>query len=124
MAEPPIWLWICGSKEAEVQVSTYAHKTMFTDLYDVEYLDYWPASNERLDDWAANNMLARGTVFLIFLVRKLYRTSMREFIVIPKAFAALQTSVYSKPQKYNELEYWIDTSELQMEFYLRVLEMF
>jgi hypothetical protein len=50
--------------------------------------------------------------------------SKRDPIVIPKVFVAPQTSVYSKPQKYNELEYWIDTSELQMEFYLRVLEMF
>jgi hypothetical protein len=112
MTKPPIWLWICGLKEAKVQVSTYAHKTMFTDLYDVEYSDYWPASNERLEDQAANNMLARSAVFLIFLVRKSYRGSKRDSIVIPKAFAAPQTSVYSKPLKYNELEYGIDTSEL------------
>jgi hypothetical protein len=93
-------------------------------VYEIEYYDYWPMSNERLDDRAANNRLARGVVFLIFLVRKSYRASKRDPIVIPKAFAALQTSVYSKPRKYNKLEYWIDTSELQMEFYLRVLEMF
>jgi hypothetical protein len=97
---------------------------MFTDLYDIEYLDYWAASNERLVDWAANNRLTRGTVFLIFLVRKSYRASKRDPIVIPKAFVALQTSIYSKPRKYNELEYRFDTSELRMEFYLRVLEMF
>jgi hypothetical protein len=59
MTEPPIWLWICGSKEAKIQVSIYAHKTMFMDLYDIEYSDYRPASNERLEDRAANNRLAR-----------------------------------------------------------------
>jgi hypothetical protein len=58
MTEPPIWLWICGSKEAEIQVSTFVHKTMFTDVYEIEYADYWPASNERLEDRAANNRLA------------------------------------------------------------------
>jgi hypothetical protein len=121
MTETPIWLWICGSKEAEVQVSTYAHKLMFTDVYDIEYSDYWPAANERLEDRAANNRLARGAVFLI---RKSYRASKIDPIVIPKAFAAPQTAVYTKPRKYNELEYRIDTSELRMEFYLRVLEMF
>jgi hypothetical protein len=124
MTEPPIWLWICGSKEGEIQVSTYAHKTMFTDLYDIEYSNYWPASNERLKNCTANNRLARGAVFLIFLVCKLYRVSKRDPIIIPKVFAAPQTSVYSKPRKYNELEYWIDTSELQIELYLRALEMF
>jgi hypothetical protein len=87
MTKPPIWLWICGSKEAEVQVSTYAHKTMFTDLYDVEYSDYWPTGNERLEDRAANNRLARGAVFVIFLVWKSYRASKRDPIVILKAFA-------------------------------------
>jgi hypothetical protein len=123
MINPPIWLWICGSKEAEVQVSTYAHRTMFTDLYEIEYSDYWPTSNERLKDRAVNDRLARGVVFLIFLIRKSYRASRRDPIVIPKAFAAPQTSVYSKLRKYNELEYWIDSSELRMEFNLRVLEM-
>jgi hypothetical protein len=33
-------------------VSTYAHRTMFTDLYEIEYSDYWPTSNERLEDRA------------------------------------------------------------------------
>jgi hypothetical protein len=123
MTKPPNWHWICELKEAEVQVSTYVHKTMFTDLYDVEYSDYWPTSNERLEDWAVNNRLVRGMVFLIFLVWKSYRMSKRDPIVISKVFAAPQTSVYSKPRKYNKLEYRIDTLELRMEFYLRVLEM-
>jgi hypothetical protein len=124
MTKPPIWLWICRLKEAEVHVSIYTYKTMFKHLYDIEYSDYWPASNERLEDRAANNRLARGTVFLIFLVWKSYRASKRDPIVIPKAFVAPQTSIYSKPRKYNELKYRIDTSELRMEFYLRVLKMF
>jgi hypothetical protein len=28
MIDPPVWLWICGTKEAEVQVSHYAHSPM------------------------------------------------------------------------------------------------
>jgi hypothetical protein len=63
-------------------------------------------------------------MFLIFLIRKSYRAMKIDQIVIPKTFAAPQTAVYTKPRKYNELEYRIDTSELRMEFYLRVLEMF
>jgi hypothetical protein len=122
--EPPVWLWICGSKEAEIQISTFAHKSIFTDVYDIHYSDYWPSSNERLEDRPANNKLARGKVHLILLVRKSYKASRPEPIVIPTAFAAPQTAVYTKPRKYNELEYRLDTSELRMEFYLRILEMF
>ena len=122
--EPPIWLWICRSKEAEIQVSTFAHKTMFTDVYNIQYADYWPASNERLEDCLANNRLAQSMVYLIFLIQKSYKASRSDPIVIPNTFAALQTSMYSKPCKYNELEYRIDNSELRMEFYLRILEMF
>jgi hypothetical protein len=62
-------------------------------------------------------------VYLIFLIRKSYKATKRE-IEIPKAFAAQRTSTYQKPQKYNELEYQIYTTELRMEFYLRVMEMF
>ena len=122
--ETPVWLWICGSKEAEIQVSTFAQKSIFTDVYDMHYADYWPSANERLEDRAANNKLARSKVHLIFLIRKSYAASRAEPLVIPSAFAAPQTSVYTKPRKYNELEYRIDTSELRMEFYLRILEMF
>ena len=90
----------------------------------MQYAEYWPSSNERLEDRAANNKLARSAVYLIFLVRKSYKASRPDPIVIPSAFAAPQTSVYSKPQKYNELEYRIDNSELRMEFYLKILKMF
>jgi hypothetical protein len=40
MTGPPIWLWICGTKEAEVQVFHYTHKRMFTDLYKIRYAGY------------------------------------------------------------------------------------
>ena len=122
--EPLVWLWICGLKEAEIQVSTFAHKSIFTNVYELHYADYWPSSNERLEDCAANNKLARSKVHLIFLICKSYIASRLEPVIILPTFAAPQTSVYTKPRKYNELEYRIDTSELQIEFYLRILEMF
>ena len=122
--EPPIWLWICGSKEAEIQVSTFAHKSIFLDVYDIYYSDYWPAQNKRLEDRGANNRLARSAVYHIFLIRKSYRASRPKPIIILPTFVVPQTSVYTKLQKYNELEYRIDTSNLQMEFYLKILEMF
>ena len=93
ITDPPIWLWICGSEEAKVQVSNYAYKSIFMDLYDIEYSDYWPASNERLEDRATNNRLARDKMYLIFFILKLYKASKRDPIVIPKAFAALHTLI-------------------------------
>ena len=93
-------------------------------MYNIHYADYWPTSNERLEDRAANNRFARSTVYLIFLIRKSYRASRPDPIVISHAFVAPQTLVYTKPRKYNELEYQIDNSELQMEFYLQILEVF
>jgi hypothetical protein len=96
---------------------------MFTDLYYIRNSDYWPASIERLEDRAANNRLAKAKVYLIFLIRKSYKSSKKEIIIL-EACATPCTSVYIKPCKYNELECWIETSELQMEFYLKVMEMF
>ena len=122
--EPPVWLRICGSKEAEIQVSIFAQKSIFKDVYDIQYAEYWPSSNERLEDRAANNRLARSAVYLIFFIQKLYKASRPDPIIIPDAFAAPQASMYCKPRKYNELEYRIDNSELRMEFYLKILEMF
>jgi hypothetical protein len=103
MIDPPIWLWICGTKDAEVQVSHYAHKRMFANLDDIIYLNYWPASNERLEDQAANNQLARGKVYLIFLIRKSYKASKKDIDIL-EAFAALRTLVYQKSW-CNKLEY-------------------
>ena len=105
-------------------MATFAQKSIFTEVYDIHYSDYWPSSNERLEDRAANNKLARSKVHLIFLVRKSFKASRPEPILIPSAFAAPQTSVYTKPRKYNELEYRLNTCELRMEFYLRILELF
>ena len=45
-------------------------------------------------------------------------------INIPEEFAAPNTSVYTKPRKYQELEYRDQPSELGMEFYLQLLDLF
>jgi hypothetical protein len=122
MMDPQMWLWICGAKEAEVQVSHYAYKGMFRETYDLHYSNYVPSSNERLEDRAANNKHAKAKVLLIFLVKKTYRAA-GNVVNVPLNFHAPNTSVYNKPQKYNELEYRVDTTKLRIEFYLKVLEL-
>ena len=118
MMDPQMWLWICGVKEVEVQVSHYAYKGMFRETYDLHYSNYVPSSNER----AANNKHTKAKVLLIFLVKKTYRAAGNVDNVLLN-FHAPNTSLYNKPQKYNELEYGMDTTELRMEFYLKVLEL-
>ena len=123
MTDPPVWLWICGSKEAEVQVSHYAHNALYRDMYEHAYSSYLPTMNKRLEDRQANNKLVRAKMHLIFLVKKIFKLDGKP-IKIPSAFEALNTFVYQKPRKYNELEYRNMISELFMEFYLRVMEIF
>jgi hypothetical protein len=123
MTDLLVWLRICGSKKAKVQVSHYVYKTLFTNLYDIQYANYWPSSNERSEDWAANNRLAMAKVYLIFLIWKAFKAPGKK-IAILEAFVAPLTLMYKKPWKYNELEYCINMTELQMEFYLRIMEMF
>jgi hypothetical protein len=69
---------------------------MIKDLYRWHYSNYWPVSNERLEDQLANNELARAKVYLIFIVGKLYKATENE-ITILEAFVAPSTLVYSKP---------------------------
>ena len=114
-------MWVEGGRDSGLNFRAQVH---FTNVYEIHYADYWLSSNERLEDRAANNKLARSKVHLMFLIWKSFIASRPEPIVIPTVFAAPQTSVYTKPRKYNELEYRIDTLELQMEFYLQILEMF
>lgn len=104
-------------------MSHYAYSTMYKSTYERAYSCYLPAMNKRLEDRLANNKLARTKVHLIFLVKKTFKLD-RKPIKILSAFEAPNTSVYQKPYKYNELEYKISTSELCMEFYLYVMEMF
>jgi hypothetical protein len=116
LTDPPVWLWICGSKEAKVQVSHDAHSSMYRDTYERAYSCYLPAMNKRLEDRPVNNNIVRAEVHLIFLMKKTFKLDGKP-IKIPSAFEAPNTSVYQKPCKYNELEYRITTTELHMEMF-------
>ena len=90
---------------------------MFTANYVKKYSTYEPTKFEWLEDLLATNKSAQAPVSLIFLVRK----SKAKFN-IPTIFQAPNTLVYNKPRKYWELEYRIQTTKLQMEFYLLIFE--
>ena len=120
VTEPPVWLWICGDKETELKATQLASKAMFTANYVKKYATYEPAKFERLEDLPATNKSARAPVSLLFLIRKSEKSKFN----IPATFQAPDTLVYTKPRKYQELQYRIQSTELQMEFYLYLFELF
>ena len=120
VTEPPVWLWICGNKEIELKATHLVGMAMFTANYVKKYSTYEPAKFERLEDLPATNKNTRAPVSLFFLVRKSNKAKLN----IPAVFQALDTPVYTKPRKYQELQYRIQTTELRMEFYLHLFELF
>jgi hypothetical protein len=76
---------------------------------------------ERLGDMAYNSSKAKAAVHLIFLIKRGSRPKSR---TIPKEFDVPDIPKWSKAGLYNELEYRIYSTELRMEFYLQILDLF
>jgi hypothetical protein len=79
MTEPLVWLWICGTKEAKVQVSHFVHNGIFGDTYDWLCLSYLPTSNGRLEDRPANNKLIRTEVHFNFLLKEVIQAKWKYY---------------------------------------------
>nr|PNR32277.1 hypothetical protein PHYPA_026403 [Physcomitrium patens] len=120
ITDPPVWLFICGDEDAELQILHFAQGPPFLESYNPYRLAYELAKFERLDDLPAAHKLAKENVRLLWLVEN----SEKDIRPPPKLFQAPDTLVYTKPRKYQELEYRLYTSELRMEFYIRILDMF
>ena len=120
VTEPSMWLWICGDKETELKATQLAGKAMFTANYVKKYATYEPAKFERFEDLPATNKSARAPVCLLFLIRKSEKAKFN----IPATFQAPDTPMYTKPRKYHKLQYRIQSTELRMEFYLHLFELF
>ena len=120
VTEPPVWLWICGDKETELKATQLAGKAKFTANYVKKYATYEPAKFERLEDLPVTKKSACALVSLLFLIKKSEKAKFN----IPATFEAPDTLVYTKPRKYQELQYRIQSTELRMEFYLYLFELF
>ena len=120
VTKPPVWLWICGDKETELKATQLVGKAMFTANYVKKYATYEPAKFEWLEDLLTTNKSARAPVSLLFLIRKSEKAKFN----IPATFQAPDTPVYTKPRKYQELQYRIQSTELRMEFYLHLFKLF
>ena len=110
VTEPPVWLWICGDKEIELKATQLPGMAMFIANYVKKYSTYEPAKFERLEDLPATNKNARAPVSLLFLVRKSDKAKFNILAI----FQAPETSVYTKPRKYQELQYRINTIFIKM----------
>ena len=93
---------------------------MLKAKYVKKFSTYIPAKFERLGDLPATHRNARAPITLLFLIRHIDKDK----IVIPDEFEAPNTTVYTKPRKYQELEYREQATELRMEFYLRIFDLF
>ena len=118
--EPPNWLWICSDKETELAIHNLSGHSMLTAKYVQKFSTYIPAKFERLEDLPAMHRNAQAPVSLMFLICHVDK----DMINIPEEFEAPNTFVYTKPRKYQELEYRDQSSELHMEFYLQLLDLF
>lgn len=48
-----VWLWLSKTKRAKVHIILYMHEPMFQEIYNWCYSDYYPISNDRLNNWPA-----------------------------------------------------------------------
>ena len=78
----------------------------------VDFADYHPAKFERLGDLLAGRVIRK--VILTFL----QDVDCRDHVEIRPDFFPPESPVYTKPHGYNELEFRMYNTELQMEFYL------
>ena len=118
--EPPAWLWICCDKETKLQLHHLVGHGMLTAKYVKKFSTYISTKFERLEDLPATHRKARAPITHLFLIRHVDKDK----IVIPDKFEAPNTPVYTKPRKYQELEYREQATELRMEFYLRIFDLF
>ena len=76
---------------------------------------------ERLYDLNPSSTIARALVHLIFLIKRKAQIKPRS---IPQRFEVPVVSKWSKAGAINELEYQIYDTELRMEFYFGLIDLF
>ena len=95
---------------------------MFAEFYTIHSAIYYPAAVKRLKDARTlNSNRAKTPVNLIFLVKIGSRIKSRS---IPKKFEAAQAAKWEKTGIYSELKYRMYPTELRMQFYLSIVDMF
>jgi hypothetical protein len=104
----------------QTQAVHFVENDSVLKTYKLEYSDYYLGKYERLGDYSTSNVKAKAKVLLIFL----QKVTNEYQVIIPPAFYAPDTPIFSKPRAYDELEYRLHNTELMMEFYLWVVKSF
>ena len=122
LMDPQVWLWITGDQEVDDQVRGYIRNGDIAASYASHYALYVPAvPAERLYDLNPSSAVARAPVHLIFLIKRKAQIKLRSS---PRRFEVPAASKWSKVGAVNELEYRIYDTELRMEFYLGLIDLF
>ena len=104
------------------QVHGYIRNGDIAASYGSHYALYVPTvPAERLYDLNPSSAVARAPIHLIFLIKRKAQIKPRS---IPRRFEVPATSKWSKARAVNELEYRIYDTELRMEFYLGLIDLF
>jgi len=83
---------------------------------------YYPSKAERLDN--SSNRAVVAVVRLIFLLKKDEEGEPKHLDALKKSYSTEEILYYKEFQKNTEVKYRIHPSELQMEFYINLLENF
>ena len=110
-AEVKRWLFIFGSESHRLQTMEFVNNHGAFKSLHVDFANYHPAKFERLGDLSARRVTKK--VILTFL----QDVDCRDHVEIHPDFFPPESSIYTKPHGYNELEFRVYNTE-RMEFYL------
>lgn len=121
VSQQPFWVWIWGDKEAKARILNYLHSYTNGEKYILEFAEYVPALFERPKNHSLNTKKAKTNVQVVIMFVKQMKFTLKN---LPKFSEAPHTSEFKTTQKYNKLKYCIYNTELRMEFYLQLLDLF
>ena len=119
--DPYVWLWIHSTKERAKQSTAFVRQ--FLSEYETIQSVYRASKNECLDD--AKTRAPPAVVHLLFLFKRgddpasLLRQNVRKEFTIPS-----DVPYYTDVGRYMEAKYRVYASELRMEFYFELLNLF
>ena len=91
--------------------------------YESTYSVYRASRNERLND--TKTRAPPAAVYLLFLLKRGDDCASRLRQNVKAEFAVLSdVPYYSEVERYNEVKYRVEPSELRMEFYLEIMKLF
>ena len=118
LEDVPSWLFICGDEKEQAQVVNFIETDDVLKSLSNAFSIYSSGKYDRFGDVSVSKTPKK--VFLIFLPDP--KNEKQDSI--PEEFNCPEIARYMKVWAYSELEYRIHNTELQMEFYLWVVQKF